>query len=160
MIPETIENGESRECAMSALCVWWKCVGDGTEAVIAVHVLDLCGTGDPTESVMAMCLPASHSKVSETVKKRQQRSNVLLSVLVSQSLMKEVKEREPEIDRINEEVNSMLNSAPSGSLQELARSLMKLNSVWGDVTQRIDRYTMLYDTSESQWREFKGILMQ
>ena len=73
-----------------------------------------------------------------------------------QSLTKEVREREREVTRTSEEVKDMLERAPSGSLQELARALMKMTSVWGEVTQRVDHYTDLYHTSEAQWREFNG----
>ena len=97
--------------------------------------------------------------VNASERKLQQTSCASLSWSVLQSLKKEVNEREPEVNRINDEVKGMLNKAPSGSLQELARSLMKMNSLWGDVTQRIDRYTTLYDTSEAQWREFKGMII-
>ncbi|KAK7483287.1 hypothetical protein BaRGS_00025454, partial [Batillaria attramentaria] len=72
------------------------------------------------------------------------------------SLKKEVSEREAEVNGVNDEANAMLHKAPSGSLQELARSLMKMNALWGDVCQRVDRYTTLYETSEMQWRELKA----
>ena len=65
-------------------------------------------------------------------------------------------DRQTEVSKISDEVNTMLTRAPSGSLQELARSLMRLNSLWEDVNQRVHRYASLYDTAELQWREFRG----
>ncbi|XP_076466610.1 dystrophin-like isoform X3 [Babylonia areolata] len=76
------------------------------------------------------------------------------------SLKKEVGEREAEVNQVNEEVNSMLGKAPSGSLQDLARSLMRLTSLWSEVCQRVDRYSTLYDRSELQWKEFKDLIEQ
>lgn len=65
-------------------------------------------------------------------------------------------DQEKEVNKINENVNEMLNNAPSGSLQELARSLMRMNSLWSDIYQRVDHYAILYDNSEEQWKELKG----
>ncbi|XP_070191463.1 dystrophin-like isoform X2 [Littorina saxatilis] len=76
------------------------------------------------------------------------------------SLKKEVGEHEGEVNKINDEVNGMLDRAPSGSLQELARSLMKMNSLWDDINQRVDRYNSLYENSEEQWREFKELVQR
>jgi hypothetical protein len=54
---------------------------------------------------------------------------------------------------VNEEANEMLNCAPSGSLQELARALMRLNALWTDVYNRVDHYSQLFSTSDNQcWR--------
>lgn len=64
--------------------------------------------------------------------------------------------RESDVDALNEEANEMLNKAPSGTLQELARSLMKMNALWTDVFQRVDRYYSLYDSSDAEWKELKG----
>ena len=83
----------------------------------------------------------------------------LILYSVHQSLKTELSQRESEIDQINETVTSMLNQAPSGSLQELARLLMKMTSVWSDIIQSVDRYILLYETSELQWRQFKGMLV-
>ncbi|XP_067674722.1 dystrophin-like isoform X3 [Haliotis asinina] len=74
------------------------------------------------------------------------------------SLKKDVSGRESEVDALNEEANEMLNKAPSGTLQELARSLMKMNALWTDVFQRVDRYHSLYDSSDVQWKELKDLL--
>lgn len=68
-------------------------------------------------------------------------------------------EQQTEVNKINERANEMLNRAPSGSLQELARSLMKMNALWGDVFQRVERYAMLYENSDLQWREFRGMVL-
>ncbi|KAL8624968.1 hypothetical protein ACOMHN_039855 [Nucella lapillus] len=85
-------------------------------------------------------------------------SDLLVKCKKFRSLKKEVSEREEEVNKVNEEVNSMLSGAPSGSLQEMARALMMLTSLWGDVCQRVDRYTNLYDTSDHQWKEFKELV--
>ncbi|XP_076445085.1 dystrophin-like isoform X2 [Babylonia areolata] len=74
------------------------------------------------------------------------------------SLKAEVSEREVEVTQINEEVNGMLKRAGSGSLQELARALMKMMSLWGDVAQRVDRYAALYLRSQRQWAEFSELV--
>ncbi|XP_041352153.1 dystrophin-like isoform X2 [Gigantopelta aegis] len=74
------------------------------------------------------------------------------------NLKKDVNEREFEVTESNEVTTEMLNNAPSGSLQELARALMKMNSLWGDVAQRVDRYNQLFDNAGSQWREFRELI--
>jgi len=50
----------------------------------------------------------------------------------------------------------MLNCAPSGSLQELARALMRLNALWTDVYNRVDHYSQLFSTSDTQWKKWKS----
>ncbi|XP_063403799.1 dystrophin-like isoform X1 [Mytilus trossulus] len=73
-------------------------------------------------------------------------------------LKTEVTSKEDEVNKVNEEANEMLNCAPSGSLQELARALMRLNALWTDVYNRVDHYSQLFSSSETQWKKWKGML--
>ncbi|XP_025099293.1 dystrophin-like isoform X3 [Pomacea canaliculata] len=85
-------------------------------------------------------------------------SDLQVKIKKFKALKKEVNEQQTEVNKINERANEMLNRAPSGSLQELARSLMKMNALWGDVFQRVERYAMLYENSDLQWREFRELV--
>ena len=77
-------------------------------------------------------------------------------ILLSQLLKSDVMGREEEINAVNEEANLMLNKAPAGALQDLARALMRLNTLWTDVYNRVDHYSLLYSNSDTQWRQFKS----
>ncbi|XP_069136952.1 dystrophin-like isoform X1 [Argopecten irradians] len=72
-------------------------------------------------------------------------------------LKTDVSSREEEVNKVNEEANEMLNKAPAGSLQDLARALMRMNALWTDVYNRVDHYSQLYASSDSQWKQFKGL---
>lgn len=50
----------------------------------------------------------------------------------------------------------MLNRAPAGSLQDLARALMRMNALWTDVYNRVGHYSHIFSTAENQWQEFSG----
>lgn len=77
-------------------------------------------------------------------------------IYIFQILKTEVTSKEDEVNKVNEEANEMLNCAPSGSLQELARALMRLNALWTDVYNRVDHYSQLFSSSETQWKKWKG----
>lgn len=68
----------------------------------------------------------------------------------------DITSKEQDVNIVNEEANEMLNSAPSGSLQELARALMRLNALWTDVYNRVDHYSQLFSTSDTQWKKWKS----
>ncbi|KAK3089530.1 hypothetical protein FSP39_004327 [Pinctada imbricata] len=70
------------------------------------------------------------------------------------ALKGDVSDKEEEVNKLNEDTNEMLNSAPAGSLQDLARSLMKLNTLWTEVYNRVDHYHQIYSTSERQWKQY------
>uniref|UniRef100_A0A8W8JFQ6 Dystrophin n=1 Tax=Magallana gigas TaxID=29159 RepID=A0A8W8JFQ6_MAGGI len=74
------------------------------------------------------------------------------------TLKQEVSGREGENNKINEDANEMLNRAPAGSLQDLARSLMRMNALWTDVYNRVGHYSQIFSTAEGQWREFSAFL--
>lgn len=63
-----------------------------------------------------------------------------------------------ENNKINEDANEMLNKAPAGSLQDLARALMRMNALWTDVYNRVGHYSQIFSTAETQWKEFSGKL--
>ena len=65
-------------------------------------------------------------------------------------------DKDVEVTQLNEDTNEMLSKAPSGSLQELARSLMMMNTLWTQTYQKVEHYYKLFVTSDQQWREFKG----
>ena len=65
-------------------------------------------------------------------------------------------DKDVEVTQLNEDANEMLSKAPSGSLQELARSLMRMNALWTHTYQQVEHYSKLFITSDQQWREFKG----
>lgn len=71
-------------------------------------------------------------------------------------MKQEVSGREGENNKVNEDANEMLNRAPAGSLQDLARSLMRMNALWTDVYNRVGHYSQIFSTAEGQWREFSG----
>ena len=75
-----------------------------------------------------------------------------------QSLKLEMLEKDIEVSKLNEDANDMLSKAPSGSLQELARSLMRMNTLWTHVYQQVEHYSGLFSTSDQNWKQFKGIL--
>ncbi|XP_052832324.1 dystrophin isoform X2 [Octopus bimaculoides] len=72
------------------------------------------------------------------------------------SLKQEVLEKELEINRLNSEANVLLNK--SKSLQEMGRALMKLNSLWKDVYQRVIYYSTVYEQSDVKWYKFKELI--
>ncbi|KAK6187729.1 hypothetical protein SNE40_005688 [Patella caerulea] len=88
----------------------------------------------------------------------QNANDLLVKTKRFKSLKKEILEREEEVNRLNNEAKTSLNKATPESLQELARSQMKLNTVWKDVHQRVDRYSNIYETAENQWRQFKDLM--
>ena len=73
-----------------------------------------------------------------------------------QNLKLEMDDKDTEVTQLNEDANEMLSKAPSGSLQDLARSLMRMNALWTHTYQQVEHYSRLYLTSDQQWREFKG----
>ncbi|KAL3882693.1 hypothetical protein ACJMK2_029006, partial [Sinanodonta woodiana] len=73
-------------------------------------------------------------------------------------LKDEMTEKDGEVNKVNEEANDMLNKAPSGSLQDLARSLMRLNALWTDAYQRVDHYSRLYANADNQWKHFRALM--
>ncbi|XP_061169275.1 dystrophin-like isoform X1 [Saccostrea echinata] len=74
------------------------------------------------------------------------------------TLRQDVAGREAENNKINEDANDMLNKAPAGSLQDLARALMRMNALWTDVYNRVGHYSQIFSTAESQWKEFSAFL--
>ncbi|KAK3712445.1 hypothetical protein RRG08_002775 [Elysia crispata] len=74
------------------------------------------------------------------------------------SLKAEVDEKQKEIEDISEEANTMIAQAPSGSLQELARLLMKLTALWSDVLARVERYCKLFQTAKLKWTDMKDLM--
>ncbi|GFN77850.1 dystrophin [Plakobranchus ocellatus] len=75
-----------------------------------------------------------------------------------QNLKAEIDERQKEVNNISEEANTMVTQAPSGSLQELARLLMRLTALWSDVQARVERYCMLFQTAEHKWTDMKNLM--
>ena len=73
-----------------------------------------------------------------------------------QHLREEVSSKEEEVTAVNDRANEMLNGAPSGSLQELARALMRLNAVWTEVYKRVDHYSQLFFNSDTQWKNWRS----
>ena len=69
-------------------------------------------------------------------------------------------DKDSEVTQLNEDANEMLSKAPSGSLQDLARSLMRMNALWTYTYQQVEHYSKLYLTSDQRWREFKGTLLR
>lgn len=65
-------------------------------------------------------------------------------------------EKEVKVEDLNDTANEMVNQAPVGTLQELARAQMRMNTLWTDVQQRVQYYSSLFTTAELQWTEFKG----
>ncbi|XP_078330229.1 dystrophin-like isoform X4 [Crassostrea virginica] len=76
------------------------------------------------------------------------------------TLKQEVSGREAENNKINEDANEMLNRAPAGSLQDLARALMRMNALWTDVYNRVGHYSHIFSTAENQWQEFSAFLSE
>ena len=76
-----------------------------------------------------------------------------------QNLKLEMDDKDSEVTQLNEDANEMLSKAPSGSLQDLARSLMRMNALWTYTYQQVEHYSKLYLTSDQRWREFKGTLL-
>ncbi|ESO83438.1 hypothetical protein LOTGIDRAFT_169302 [Lottia gigantea] len=76
------------------------------------------------------------------------------------NLKNELQKRESELNEINEDTNDQLSLAGTGTLQELARSLMKLNLLWTEVNQRVDRYSNIYQSSETHWHQFEDVLIR
>lgn len=67
-----------------------------------------------------------------------------------------MQEKDSEVTKLTESANEMLSKAPSGSLQDLARSLMRMNTLWTHTFQQVDHYYKLFHTSDQNWRQFKG----
>ena len=67
-----------------------------------------------------------------------------------------MQERDTEVTKLTESANEMLSKAPSGSLQDLARSLMRMNNLWTHTFQQVDHYYRLFQTSDQNWKQFKG----
>lgn len=68
----------------------------------------------------------------------------------------EMVEKDEEVSKLNETTNEMLSKAPSGSLQDLARSLMRMNTLWTHTYQQVDHYYRLFASSDQSWKQFKG----
>lgn len=66
-------------------------------------------------------------------------------------------EQEVEVNKLNTDANALLNKAQS--LQELGRALMKLNSLWRDVYQRVMYYSGVYEQAETNWNLFKCMFL-
>ncbi|XP_053396069.1 dystrophin-like isoform X7 [Mercenaria mercenaria] len=74
------------------------------------------------------------------------------------SLKIEMVEKDTEVTKLNETANEMLSKAPSGSLQDLARSLMRMNTLWTHTYQQVDHYYRLFSSSDQSWRQFKAAI--
>jgi uncharacterized protein YoxC len=75
-------------------------------------------------------------------------TNIFLHLF--QNLKADITSKEQHVNIVNEEANEMLNCAPSGSLQELARALMRLNALWTDVYNRVDPYRAFHSFSSGR----------
>jgi len=73
-----------------------------------------------------------------------------------QSLRNEMLDREGEVTSLTETANEMLSRAPPGSLQDLARSLMRMNTLWSHTRQRVEHYFTLFQASDQTWRQFRS----
>ncbi|XP_052240299.1 dystrophin-like isoform X2 [Dreissena polymorpha] len=74
------------------------------------------------------------------------------------TLRTEMTGKESEVKQLTDDANEMLSTAPSGSLQDLARSLMRMSAMWTHTLQQVEHYYKLFLTSEQNWREFKNAL--
>ncbi|KAH9492320.1 hypothetical protein Btru_024696 [Bulinus truncatus] len=74
------------------------------------------------------------------------------------SLKAEIDSKKTEVNEVSEEAKTMLSEAPSGSLQDLARLLMRLTALWDDVYNRIDLYNKLFQTADFKWNEMRKLL--
>ncbi|WAR08800.1 DMD-like protein, partial [Mya arenaria] len=75
-----------------------------------------------------------------------------------QGLRSDMLDREGEVTQLTDTANEMLSKAPSGSLQDLARSLMRMNTLWSHTLQRVEHYHRLFLSSDQTWRQFKNAL--
>ncbi|XP_052810329.1 dystrophin-like isoform X2 [Mya arenaria] len=73
-------------------------------------------------------------------------------------LRSDMLDREGEVTQLTDTANEMLSKAPSGSLQDLARSLMRMNTLWSHTLQRVEHYHRLFLSSDQTWRQFKNAL--
>ncbi|KAH9492321.1 hypothetical protein Btru_024699 [Bulinus truncatus] len=74
------------------------------------------------------------------------------------NLKAEIDSKKTEVNEVSEEAKTMLSEAPSGSLQDLARLLMRLTALWDDVYNRIDLYNKLFQTADFKWNEMRKLL--
>uniref|UniRef100_A0A2C9KMX3 Dystrophin n=1 Tax=Biomphalaria glabrata TaxID=6526 RepID=A0A2C9KMX3_BIOGL len=75
-----------------------------------------------------------------------------------QNLKAEIEGKKTEVNEVSDEAKTMLSEAPAGSLQDLARLLMRLTALWDDVYNRVDLYNKLFQTADAKWNEMKKLL--
>ncbi|GFR63477.1 dystrophin [Elysia marginata] len=85
-------------------------------------------------------------------------NDLLVKAKKFKSLKAEVDERQKEIEEISEDASTMISQASPGSLQELARLLMRLTALWGDVHARVERYCHLFQTAELKWTDMRDLM--
>ncbi|XP_059157467.1 dystrophin-like isoform X5 [Physella acuta] len=84
-------------------------------------------------------------------------NDLLVKTKKFKSLKSEIDGKKAEVNEVSEEAKAMISDGPSGSLQDLARLLMRLTALWDDVYNRVDLYFKLYQTADAKWHEIRKL---
>ncbi|XP_055889039.1 dystrophin-like isoform X6 [Biomphalaria glabrata] len=85
-------------------------------------------------------------------------NDLLVKTKKFKNLKAEIEGKKTEVNEVSDEAKTMLSEAPAGSLQDLARLLMRLTALWDDVYNRVDLYNKLFQTADAKWNEMKKLL--
>ncbi|CAL1537370.1 unnamed protein product [Lymnaea stagnalis] len=85
-------------------------------------------------------------------------NDLLVKAKRFKSLKADIEGKKPEVNEISDEAKTMISVSQPGSLQDLARLLMRLTALWDDVYNRVDLYNKLFQTADAKWNEMRKLL--